>query len=215
MEESKTVGSATKLMVSSSILALALGAGLSTPAAAGVIVTDLHNHVVNPGDSFDFGPNGDDFTITNTTSTGSPFGFIDLMLQGNDNGFGENLVAVDSPTSHLHHFGPGDTVDGSATFESSGTDSLFKLAKPHVFYGLQITPTLETTSVLDADPWGYLEIQVDFDGDLLLKSFAFEENEGEPVRIPSSVPEPEMLGLFAMGAVGLLAARRRKRQQAQ
>jgi len=212
MSQSKIAGAQTssraeKMVITGSVLALALGSGLgATPAEAALIVHDLD--VLVPFDSsYSFGIVGDEFTIASNAGA-PPF----ISLTGNATALSTNFVAVkDSSPTTLRSFTPGETVDGTATFATSGSDALPFLLKPvdNIFYGLK-TVGLE-------DPYGWVQLDYLGNGDLHLDAFAFEDNkvDGAPISgDPVDLPEPGTLGMFAVGSAALLAARRRKKQKA-
>ena len=204
--ESKSVPPSTKLMISGSVLALALGAGFVTPAEAGLIVEQLGSHTVAPGESFNFGPNGDEFTFTNFGSIF--FGFTEVGLQGNNTISSDNMVAVIPASTELIEFAHGSQVDASDTFDVSGTDVI---KNQTVFYGLQSIPNDVVTS-LDEDPFGFLELHIGGDNNVILDEFALESVPDAPAPIPT--PEPGTIGLF-MGGAAVLAARKRKKDKAR
>ncbi len=217
----------TKLAISSGLLALALGSGLSaTPAEAKLITTPL-NVNVGMGESYTFGPVGDEFTISN-------LGFQDVFatpdcncddlpvitLTGNTTALSKNFVAVKAGsgaivpvvfpglpgTDLLDYYGPGDHIsDASSDFATAGQDIFFE-PTTDVIYGLK--------SVDLSDPFGFIQFDILSDGGdgefLHLDKFAFESVPGRDAVV---VPEPGTLSLFAAGGAALLAARRRKKQQ--
>jgi hypothetical protein len=202
-----------------SALALALGVGLSAnPAQAALTITPFtpaENATLASGGVVNFGPEGgfsaqiavkDDVILTS-----------DLILSGT----GNNKVAVESLSCgppfgcQLDELPPGSQVDGSLTFAESGKFNLaFCVPGP----GCQVVPDgtyyfgLNAIPESEADPFGWVEVFT-LDGDLTLSRYAFQDQEGLPAPIPSAVPEPEALPLFAIGAAAVLAARRRKRQK--
>ena len=222
-----------KLAITGGLLALALGSGLSaTPAEAKLITTPL-NINAGMGESYTFGPVGDEFTINN-------LGFVDfgvpaddcgcddillpvITLTGNTTALSKNFVAVKAGTGPiisiafpglpaidlLDFFGPGDHIGDYITdlgdgFQTSGQDIFFEPTSD-VIYGLK--------SVGLDDPFGFLQFDIVSDGGdgefLHLDKFVFEDVPGADAVV---VPEPGTLSLFAVGGAALLAARRRKKQ---
>jgi hypothetical protein len=197
-----------KVAISGGLLALALGSGLgATPAEATLVTTPL-DVTVQAGGSYSFGPNGDEFTVTNN-GLQDVFGaeLQVVTLQGNVTALSKNFVAVKSggpgPFGQLLDFyGPGDHInDASSTFDTSGNDIFFKPAS-NIIYGLK--------SVDVTDPFGYVQLDVLGNTDLHLDKFVFETDPNATVTV---VPEPGTLSLFAAGGAALLAARRRKKQK--
>lgn len=192
-----------KMAVSTGLLALALGSGLAaTPAEAKLITTQL-NETVQVGQSQNFGPNGDEFTITNLGVNGP---VLDISLQGNVTALSKNFVATNgvkpgTATPLLQFFVPGDVIDDNLTFSTNGEDFFFKPAN-NAIYGLK--------SVDAADSFGFVQLDILPNTDLHLDLFAFQDTPGEPAKV---IPEPGTLSLFAVGGAALLAARRRKKQQ--
>jgi len=190
-----------KIAVSTGLLALALGSSLgATPAEATLITTQL-NETVHAGQSQNFGPNGDEFTITNFGVEGPILG---IGLQGNVTALSKNFVAVKAGGGApplLDFFHAGAVIDDKLTYNTAGQDFFFKPAN-NVVYGLK--------SVDVADPFGFVQLDILPNTDLHLDLFAFQDTPGQPAVV---VPEPGTLSLFAVGGVALLAARRRKKQQ--
>src|SRR6478672_3478910 len=110
-----------RIAVSTGLLALALGSGLgATPAEATLVTTQLNVNVA-AGDSYNFGPNGDEFTVTNFGfapgcdggCTPSSFGLSGIGLQGNTTALSKNFVAVKAGGGSpplLDFFKPGDAI---------------------------------------------------------------------------------------------------------
>jgi len=196
------------LVISSSVLALALGTGIgATPAEATLIVTPVGT-TLTPGESMNFGPH-DEFLLE-TFANGSGGGFDGLSISGNTGTNSTNLVAKDNTLPFLRRFSPGEVVDGSAIFDTSGDDPFKDPGKR--FYGLNIIPEELQASKVPSDPFGWVDVNLLNNGDLRLNEFAFEDDtSGAP--IPAAVPEPGTLSLFAVGGAALLAARRRKKQK--
>jgi hypothetical protein len=202
-------GADRKIAISTGLLALALGSGLgATPAEAKLITTPL-NVDVAPGETYNFGPVGDEFTVSNfgtmplCPDIDCP-SFLEIGLQGNTTALSKNFVAVKASGGSpplLDFFKPGDTIDDSLLFAPQGIDLIFKPAN-NIVYGLK--------SVDLSDPFGFVQLDVLPGNDLHLDLFAFQDTPGKPAVV---VPEPGTLSLFAVGGVALLAARRRKKQQ--
>ena len=206
MNTQEAATSGTKILekrvaVSTGLLALALGSGLgATPAEATLVTTQL-NVTVGAGESQNFGPNGDEFTVTNLGVEGPALG---VDLRGNTTALSKNFVAVKAGGGSpplLDFFVPGSSIDDSLTFDTEGVDFFFKPAN-NVVYGLK--------SVDLTDPFGFVQLDVLGGGDLHLDLFAFQDTPGEPAVV---VPEPGTLSLFVVGGAAMLAARRRKKRQ--
>jgi hypothetical protein len=213
MQQFATNTGATALTATSA-LALALGMGMgATPAQAELVITaftQAQNDTLHAGGTVTFGPE-DGFNASFDNSQ-DPKSVLTLS------GVGNNKVAIEPGCSTfdgadcLAILNPGDVVDGSLTFASTGafeTDSIVFGPRDdgHYFFGLNAIPNSSP------DPFGWVEISLN-DGLPTLERYAFQDNEREGATVPTEVPEPAMLPLFAVGAAAVLAARRRKRAQA-
>jgi hypothetical protein len=192
MEQFATnVGATT--VASTSVLALALGMGIGiNPAQAALEITSFtqaENEAFLEGQSVTFGPEGG-FTASLVGDT--------FKLDG----LGNNKVAETGFT--LEILQPGDVVDGSLNFDTFSSINLASLGDGTYYFGLNAIPNALP------DPFGWIEISLD--GDIpTLERFAFQDNPIDGAIIPSAIPEPAMLPLFAVGAAAVLAARRRRR----
>jgi hypothetical protein len=199
-----------KVAISGGVLALALGSGLAaTPAEATLIATSLNVNVA-PGNSYTFGPHSDEFTITNLGFSGPVLG---VGLDGNTTSLSTNYVAVKAPASTgLREFSPGDVVDSTVDWNTSGSEPIFSKPANNIIYGLQ------SVDLADAATFGYVQVDVLASADIHLDGFAFETDPGVGAVVAAlpdtKVPEPGTLGLFATGAVALLSTRRRKAKRA-
>jgi hypothetical protein len=212
MQRDGTVFATNKIILTcSSVLALTLGA--ATSAQAALIITPFNpgdTTSLNGGNPVNFGPSWDPNGFTAQLTGGIPFAFFNLT------GNGGNGVAIDPACTvfcpALQQFHPGDSIDGSLTFNSTGSfktsigfDGFFEAAPDgNYYFGLNDVPFAQE------DPFGWAEITLN-NGDVTLDRFAFEDTTNAAV-IPREVPEPATLALFSVGAAAVMAGRRRRRR---
>jgi len=201
------------VLASTSVVALALGMGVGvSPAHADLVVTDFSSAdmaTFTADGAVNFGPSGDPNGFTAQYGAGPIAG--GLTLTGNDG----NTVAVTTAdctvNCKLQTLNPGELVDGSLNYASSGAFDTYVKCSPfaycdvndgNYYFGLDDTAA-------SPDPFGFLEITV-ADDDASLDGYAFETGT-DSAPVPGSVPEPASMSLFAVGAAAVLAARRRRR----
>src|SRR5258706_1284270 len=195
-----------KFLISSGVLAFACGMGMGAAPAEAILLVTPVNQTVGPDGHFTFGPkHNNELTIYNNSSAQSTSLFLEL--DGNTTALSTNSVAVkaDIPGADLRRFNPGEAVDPLAIFHASGEDIILPIDDSRsIFYGLQSIPDPTL------DPFGWIQITAAGNSFTVL-SYAFQDNATQGAQIPTGVPEPGTLSLFAVRAAAVIAARHLKR----
>lgn len=146
----------------------------------------------------------------------TPYTFLDDQFSAVSGGGGEYaLVGASSTDLVAGFFGPGNaplvtklpsgTTISAATFDTPNTKGGL------MFSPSSISPFFAALDVVNGDNNYYgWAMFTDPPGSLIFDAYAIETTPNTPIVTPA-VPEPAGLSLLALGAVGVLAIRRRKR----
>ena len=202
-----------QLTGTASIAALALGAGLGglDEAEAAIIFTDLDATISDETQTFDIdGVPLDDLKVFDETGVDAGASIVP--------GFYLSVDSI-SKNAYLNRFDVGDTIDLFA-FKNDNVAGLNGLFFKNGLSGL--SPWLDgktgffgfTRTGEAGYYFGYVEARFEPDNTVFLGRAAFETDPNTPITIGGvDIPAPGTLGLLAVGAVGLLAHRRRPRRR--
>ncbi|MEM8865087.1 MAG: PEP-CTERM sorting domain-containing protein [Planctomycetota bacterium] len=198
------------------------GATLATTSAAGEVITsddvltlDLtsENFV-----AYDFNDDGrDDIKLTFLDAPLSLIGQDSIFFATPDPTRSPDGIAVDDTASNLAQiFSVGETLDFSGTFQVSlyraiadlsGSEPAPSVSMGSGIFGMQFSLGDGSTGLAELV---LAQFSLAFDPQLdqvLVSNFAYESTPGVALQI---IPEPTSLATLAIGAAGLLAARRRE-----
>ncbi len=186
--------------------ALAFGA---TQAEAAVVYTDIADVTLNHGDTFSIDFDGDtvnDITISggstyfNQISTGSVLGTSSI----NDNALALPAGFVVGPAPTTGSFGPGYDLWQKSDYGYYGN----WINVSNRYLGVRFT-------IGGATHYGWVRMSTVNTDTVTIHDFAYESLADTPIVTGiTAVPEPGTLALFASGAAGLIALRRRRRKAA-
>ena len=201
----------------------------------------IHFHFDTPvgysGASFDLNDDGVNDLSFNSSGNG-PFMFIDgASISGGAFVKSQNpYAASDYDGEYAARLNAGDIVGFGSTFTSGG-DALLSTKQPSAetkypgdvfgdfsfggndaqYLGFRIDfndfgPAARGLALLPSDASGVHYGYVTFNGDLDITDIAIEDEADADIAV--DVPEPATLALFASGAIGMAALRRRQRARA-
>ncbi len=186
----------------------AAAAFAATPAEAAVVYTDIADVTLNHGDTFSIDFDGDtdnDITISggstsfNQIKTGSVLGTV----TSNDNALALPAGFVVGPAPATGSFG--------AAFDLwSQSDYLYGnwINVSNRYLGVRF-------SISGATHYGWVRMSTVNTDTVTIHDYAYETLADTPIVTGiTAVPEPGTLALFASGAAGLIALRRRRRKAA-
>lgn len=185
---------------------LAIGALAAAPSAhASIISVPLNTIITTSNSPFDISLDGagTDLTITlSGTSSGSPYsGAVNAAPSAGDALSGVPLafgapINLGDPTVTVSQILLG--------YSSSGSNTGSWVSQPDAFLGVQFTSNSQQYL-----GWVHLQVAT---GSATLLGYAYNDQAGQSINAgdTGATPEPASLSLFALGAAGVLALRRRQ-----